>query len=225
MTTDQSNPPSDRLGQNLGELQTQWAQGAYYGDAEPYMESQWQEWIYPLIKNADFTNVLELAPGHGRNTEKLRAFAREMHLVDINSTCIEACKKRFEGRGEPPRMYYYVNDGAGLPMSADNSITFFYSWDAMVHFDPVVIRKYVSEFRRVLRPGGFGFCHHSNFGTIAADKEANWLKNPAWRSTMTGQLFRDYCREAGLVIETQKLIPWFNITSMDCISTFRKPLV
>ena len=81
----------------------------------------------------------------------------------------------------------------------------------------------LSQCHRILRPGGFGFCHHSNFGTLAVDKESNWLKNPAWRSTMTAELFRDYCREVGLVVETQKLTPWFNIINLDCISTFRKP--
>lgn len=45
--------------------------------------------IEPILRNPDFTHVLELAPGHGRNTEFLRRKARSIHLVDVNSTCIE----------------------------------------------------------------------------------------------------------------------------------------
>lgn len=219
---DQSSSTSDRLGQNLTELQEQWAQSPYYAEGEAYIDTQWRDIIYPLIKNADFTSILELAPGHGRNTEKLRPFASEMHLVDINATCIEACRKRFEGRAEPPRMHYHVNDGAGLPMIADNSITFLYSWDAMVHFDPVVIRKYIPEFYRVLKPGATGFCHHSNYGALTADPESNWMKNPGWRSTMSEKLFRKYCEESGLRIDSQHVIDWM-VSKLDCISIFNKP--
>ncbi len=79
--------------------------GGYYADAEPYMEWQWDNLIYPVIRDKDFSAALELAPGHGRNTEKLRCLSREIHLVDVNRTCIEACKQRFGDVKDGCRFY------------------------------------------------------------------------------------------------------------------------
>ena len=222
MSADTTDSLRQRLDTNLLELRVTWSEGPYYQDAEKGMEAQWRDIIYPIIKQSDFTRVLELAPGHGRNTEKLRQYASEIHLVDINPPCIEACRKRFAGRSESPRLHFHINDGAKLPMIASDSISFIYYWDAMVHFDPVIIREYIGEFFRVLKPGGTGFCHHSNFGALTSDAESNWMKNPAWRSTMSGRLFREYCVDAGLVVESQTIMDW-GVPKLDCISTFRKP--
>lgn len=192
----------------------------YYGAAEPGIEGQWRELIWPAIARADFRCVLELAPGHGRNTAKLIEQAREIHLVDVTKSCIDACRKRF-GAGTPTcRLHYHVNDGRSLAAIADASITFVYSWDAMVHFDKRVVREYVREFARVLAPGGTGFVHHSNFGVVSSSE--SWLENPSWRSNMTRELFAEYCAEAGLEVVEQRLLDWF-LEDLDCISTFRKP--
>jgi hypothetical protein len=43
--------------------------GAYFSEAEESMPTQWQRTIWPIIENEDFTRTLELACGHGRNTE------------------------------------------------------------------------------------------------------------------------------------------------------------
>ena len=50
------------------------------------MERQWNDLIQPFLSphSIDWTRVLELAPGHGRNTVRLRATAKEMVLVDVN---------------------------------------------------------------------------------------------------------------------------------------------
>lgn len=87
----------------------------------------------------------------------------------------------------------------------------------MVHFDKLVVKEYVKEFCRVLRSGGFGFVHHSNYGVINSSNE--WMQNPGWRTNMTAQLFVDYCNEAGLKIVKQQIIN----NDLDCISIFCKP--
>jgi ubiquinone/menaquinone biosynthesis C-methylase UbiE len=192
------------------------------------MEVQWRGAIQPRLAGMDFTCVLELAPGHGRNTAKLRERAAEIYLVDINESCIETCRKRFgDGGGAGPdgrtcRMHYAVNDGFSLPMIPNGAITLVYSWDAMVHFDKGVVRKYVHEFARIMKPGAKGFVHHSNYGAFAPDPESNWLDNPQWRSSMTRELFAEYCAEAGLTVLRQDLIEW-DQPDLDCISVFAKP--
>ena len=192
----------------------------YYAIAEADMDQQWEQTIWPLIRGADMTRVLELAPGHGRNTRKLIELAREVHLVDVNRSCLDACQERFGEGDERCQLHYHVNDGRSLDCLPDGSVTFVYSWDSMVHFDKRVVRSYVGEFARVLAPGGTGFVHHSNYGAFS-DHEV-FHENPAWRSNMSRELFAAYCAEVGLEIVEQKLLWWF-VDDLDCLSVFRKP--
>jgi ubiquinone/menaquinone biosynthesis C-methylase UbiE len=189
----------------------------YFDLAEPAMDDQWNEHIYPNIKDFDLSICIDLASGHGRNTNKLREYSKEIHLVDVNQSCIDACKKRFGEKDEKCSFFYYVNDGHTLKEISSNTMQFIYSWDAMVHFDKLVVKDYVKEFFRVLRSGGYGFVHHSNYGVINSSHE--WMNNPGWRTNMTAQLFVDYCNEAGLKIVKQQLIN----NDLDCISIFCKP--
>jgi hypothetical protein len=70
-------------------------EGGYYSAAEPAMDTQWTNVIWPIIKESDFSHCLELACGHGRNTERLRRHAAEIHLVDVNQNCLDVCRSRF----------------------------------------------------------------------------------------------------------------------------------
>ncbi len=193
----------------------------YYAVAEPDMDLQWQQTIHPMIRDSDFRAVLELAPGHGRNTRKLLELAREIHLVDVNRSCIDACRRRFGAGTAACRLHYHVNDGCSLPFLPDASLTFVYSWDSMVHFDRRVVRRYVHEFARALAPGGTGFVHHSNHGA-SPDHHETFTENPCWRSNVSAALFAGYCAEAGLEVIEQRLLDWF-VKDLDCLSRFRKP--
>lgn len=219
---------------------------AYYREAEQHIRSQWDHYIGPRIRDADFSAVLELAPGVGRNTALLLPLVEaardgaggEIHLVEYNGTALEECRRRFAGYAGPARLSYYRNDGTTLASADDGrrvpdaAISFVYSWDSMVHFDREVIRAYVAEFARVLRPGGTGFVHHSNYAalpeagrsaaTATAAAAADFHENPQWRSDMSGALFRRFCEDAGLECCEQALIPWGGVEDIDCISLFRK---
>lgn len=196
----------------------------YFDDAEAFMAGTWAETVWPLIQDADFGTVLELAPGAGRNTEKLAAVAAELHAVDLNEYALRRLRKRFADYRGPCRLHVHKNDGTDLGMIADASITFVYCWDAAVHFDRAVVRDYVREFARVMRPGATGFVHHSDLGDAAA---ADLRKNPHWRSNVSGRLFAEFCRESGLEVVRQEPLPWLPPVDgkviSDCLSVFRKP--
>jgi hypothetical protein len=53
----------------------------YFVAAEERMEWQWHNVIWPFIEGSDFSAVLELACGHGRNTEYLRRRAGVIPLA------------------------------------------------------------------------------------------------------------------------------------------------
>jgi SAM-dependent methyltransferase len=201
------------------------AGGGYFIEAEAPMAWQWQQVIWPIIKDADFRCTLELACGHGRNTEYLRQYASELHLVDVNESCLAACRQRFGVHKGACRFYYHRTEGAELRAIPNRSITFGYSWDSMVHFDKLVMRDYVLEFARILAPGGTAFLHHSNLG--AALPESNWFHNHGSRSNMSAKLMQAYVAEAGLAMRFQRLSgtsDGWGMEELDCLSLVEQPV-
>jgi ubiquinone/menaquinone biosynthesis C-methylase UbiE len=203
------------------DVKTRFSDSPYYDNVESAIDHQWPNIIYPLIKDCDFSRVLELAPGHGRNTRKLMTVAQEIVLVDANKTCIDYCKQRFKDADGSCRLSYYVNDGASLEQTADDTISFIYSWDSMVHFDSYLMRRYLAEFQRVLKPGGYGFVHHSNYGNLIDNANYSVHVNPHGRSNMTKERFAQYCGHLGLEVSQQKIIDW-GVKNLDCLSVFKK---
>jgi SAM-dependent methyltransferase len=198
--------------------------GTYFEDAEPFMARQWDGIIWPIIQNEDFTSVVEIACGHGRNTEFLRRHASSIELVDVNAQCVEACRQRFGSEMDGCKFGYHVTGGNGLPMIPFATTTFVYSFDSMVHFDKLVVKDYVGEVARILQPGGTAFLHHSNYGVVAPNSD--WAKNHGNRSDMTADLMRQFANDAGLEMKFQRLSgrgDGWGLDDLDCLSLLRKP--
>src|SRR5215469_938916 len=53
-------------------------------------------------------DMLEVGPGYGRWSEFMIGRVRSLALVDLNPTCIEACRERFGS--SDPTVSYEVND-------------------------------------------------------------------------------------------------------------------
>ncbi len=195
--------------------------GGYFDAAERVMDVQWDNTIWPIIKDSDFSSVLELACGHGRNSAKLLQHTQDIVLVDANASGIEACRLRFAGSSAS--IGYHVTDGNHFRMVPDSSITFGYSWDSMVHFDKLVVRDYLFEFARTLKPGGTAFLHTSNYGAIKPN--SSWTTNHGSRSDLSRELFNNYAAEAGLSIEFQRLsgrADGWGVDDLDCVSVVSK---
>jgi SAM-dependent methyltransferase/Flp pilus assembly protein TadD len=193
-----------------------WKDAPYYDEAELRISREWSEMVWPFIQDCDFSVVLDLAAGHGRNSEKLRGLAQKIYLVDINEENIAFCRRRFAG---DERFVFYRNNGVTLEQIPDNSLSLVYSFDAMVHFDSDVVRHYLKEFRRILRPGGRGFCHHSNTVKYPG---ADVHTNPGWRNFMSQPLFAHYCAKEGLNIIRWRILDWGGRPESDCFSLFEK---
>jgi ubiquinone/menaquinone biosynthesis C-methylase UbiE len=196
----------------------------YFQDAEAVIDLQWNQIIYPIIQGLDFSVVLDLACGHGRNSDYLRKLTKELHLVDMNESCLQACRERFGQSIDGTRVHYHLTDGNHLRFIPDAGITLVYTWDSMVHFDKLVVQDYVREIARVLRPGGSAFLHHSNFGAVSPDSD--WASNEGTRSDMSAELMRRYAAEAGLEVVRQDLQgrkEGWGRDDLDCVSVLRKP--
>jgi ubiquinone/menaquinone biosynthesis C-methylase UbiE len=187
-----AQPPDFELRRLAQEVGMDWAYGPYYDEAESTMDSQWEGEIWPFIRGCDFTFTVELAGGHGRNTEKLRHLARTLYVVDIREENVLFLEERFQ---HAKNVSVVRNNGIDLAGIGDAQATFVYSWDSMVHFDSDVVRAYLREFRRVLKEGGYGFCHYSN---VDSDPTGSYVDHPGWRNFMSTKLFEHYLRKERL---------------------------
>jgi SAM-dependent methyltransferase len=187
---------------------------SYFQDAEEGMNYCWQKHIFPIINNCNFDVVIDLAAGHGRNSVKLLELTTKLIIQDIQPANVEACKIRFNAIRS---IDYFVGNGYNFNPVESSTVSLVYCFDAMVHFNPDVVRSYLLDSRRVLKVGGHGFFHHSNY-TGGVD----WKKNPAGRNFMSKSMFADICSESGLKVINQKIINWNNHINLDCLTLVEK---
>src|SRR5450756_847707 len=92
--------------------------------------AQWFGSIYPRIQGfLPAPTILEIAPGFGRWTEFLLQSCDQLIGGDVAPKCVEACTERF---ADHPGASFFTNDGHSLPMVADSSVDFAFSFDSLV---------------------------------------------------------------------------------------------
>ncbi|MBM3464262.1 MAG: class I SAM-dependent methyltransferase [Armatimonadetes bacterium] len=97
-----------RLSEITRRIGDDWKQAVYFDEAEADMESQWNTTIWPMIRDCEFTTTLDLAAGHGRNSEKLKQVAQKVIIADINAENVEYCRQRF---ADDPRFEFVLTNG------------------------------------------------------------------------------------------------------------------
>lgn len=200
--------------------------GDEWSEAWGSSKNLWSGTIYPRIRGfLPVKTILEIAPGYGRCTQFLKHYCEKMIIVDISEKCIKHCKAKFSS---DKHIEFYVNDGKTLPLIANESVDFIFSWDSLVHADNDVLRSYISEFSRIMKVESYGFIHHSNLGEYLHSETGELMvANDHWRDeTMTALLFREYCKGVGLLCVNQELINWgdSNDILLDCFSLFKKSM-
>jgi SAM-dependent methyltransferase len=200
-----------------------WSQG---GDEWSGMwggpQAQWEGAIFPRVRNYLRGTVVEIAPGFGRWTEFLRRHCDSLVGIDLTEKCVEHCRERFSG---DPRLRFVANDGRSLPTILDGSVDFVFSCDSLVHVDGEILKNYVAEIRRVLKPGAAAFVHHSNLQSITF-----WERVRAGRNglphrlgmrapSMSAATMDRFVRLYGMSCTKQELIAWLNPLLIDCFTT------
>lgn len=154
------------------------------------------EWKDSVVKHFLLPNVplastvLEIGPGGGRWTEYLIDQGRTITAVDISSSAIETCKKRF---AHATKAQFIVGNGVDLRAVADQSMDAVWSFDVFVHINKDQFSNYTHEIKRVLKPGGRAVIHHGSTGGATG----------GWRSNVTGSDVSEIVKGAGLVILSQ----------------------
>lgn len=160
----------------------------------------WEKILYPKISKYLKGDILEIAPGRGRITNKLLEYDINLDIIDLSDTCIDRCKQRFGTQINN----YYVGNGRDLRNIPSNSKDFVFSFDSFVHMHEEVIDCYLEEIERVLKIGGFCFIHHAQF---FGGNEDNF-QNIAGRSNMNIDLFKQLSESYNLKTINQELIRW-----------------
>ena len=203
----------------------EWSQG--WGGTQ----TLWEGSLFPRVSRfLPAQTVLELAPGHGRFTPFLAQHCQSYLGVDLSPGCVEVCQTRF------PQHQFYCDDGRSLPMIADGSVDFIFSFFSLIHAEQDTMLGYLREFARVLRPGGGGFIHHSNLAQHGAyfrrlQKLPRWGQRllfqagladlPQWRApSVSAQTVAGCAAQAGLGVVAQETVNFGSRRTIDAFTSF-----
>jgi 2-polyprenyl-3-methyl-5-hydroxy-6-metoxy-1,4-benzoquinol methylase len=103
------------------------------------------EFLLPMVRNSD--DILETGCGAGYGSLKLTERARSVVAIDYSAAALEYARDRYSGRG----LTYLLMDCHRLAF-AEASFDLVVSFEVFEHLERP--EDYLSECRRVLRPGG-----------------------------------------------------------------------
>jgi|GEM_PF-685411 len=205
----------------------------YYAIAEDSATPEFEKYFIPFLTkhNISLGHVLDFPSGRGRIAEVLYKNNSEkidkIMCCDANGEAIEYCRERFSENDRFAFLTNTVDDNNPLPLEiGDNSFSFIYSWDAMVHFSYKWLDFYIGEFFRILQDGGYVFIHHSNLGACDAtsykDISENFNENLHWRSSVCANDVKYIAEKHGFCVVQQRVIDWVDAQKIDCISLLKK---
>lgn len=169
--------------------------------------------LYLIPNIPEGGTILEIGPGGGRWTEVLQNRAAQLHVVDVSERAIELCRERFVNFSN---IEYSVGDGSTIPLP-EASIDAVWSYDVFVHIDPISVRGYFQEFRRILRPGGRAVIHH------AGPPLPGYRDRPGWRSDLTDEMVRKFALDSGLNLVCQSTELVADKNPGDVLSILERP--
>ncbi len=91
---------------------------------------------------------LEIGPGGGRWTRYMLGFSR-LYVVDYHEELLRELRKNFSG----PNMVFVKNNGTDFPGVPDEVVDFVFTFGTFVHLDRDLIAAYLTNLRRVVKPG------------------------------------------------------------------------
>ena len=139
-------------------------------DVNPPLRYIRERFVTPYV-SPDAT-VLEIGPGGGRWTRYLLA-AKRVYAVDFHQELLDELRANFHA----PNVTYIKNNGTDFPGVPDRSIDYLLSFGTFVHLDIDIIRQYLQNMRRILKPGAGAFLHYSDKTKPLAQSNAGFSEN------------------------------------------------
>lgn len=116
--------------------------------------------------------AVEVGPGGGRWTRYLLGF-RTLYVVDYHPELLAELRRSFN----KPNMRFIANGGCDFPGIQGESVDFVFTFGCFVHLDVHLIKGYLENIRRILRPGGNAVVHYSDKSKIMAQVNASFSEN------------------------------------------------
>lgn len=188
------------------------------GESDRWIAAFWNpdSVFLKLFSQLNTTKCAEIACGFGRHSSQIHQRCQELYLIDTSIDATDYARERF--KPFPHVRVFLSYDGLTLPGIADESLTSVFSYDAMVHFEPLTVASYLSEISRVLVRGGRALLHHSNYSGNPTGKLHDV---EGARNYMSQSLFAHLCSRNNLKIISQELIDW-SFEKSDALSLIEK---
>jgi ubiquinone/menaquinone biosynthesis C-methylase UbiE len=120
--------------------------------------------------------VLEIGCGSGRITRALSELFGQVYAVDISGEMIRQAK---ESLADCPNAHVFQNNGSDLSVLGDIQADFAFSYIVFQHIPSRdVIRNYVREVHRLLRPGVLFKFQVQGWSDMATEADDTWLGVP-----------------------------------------------
>lgn len=147
------------------------------------------EFIGPYLANDSV--VCEIGPGGGRYSQYLQS-AKQLYLVEYNTEFFELLGTVL--KDSTCEKIYVHSPGSSLPGIQDKSIDLVFSFDCFVHLDIPLIKGYLEEIKRVLKPSAVAVIHYADKTKPAAQAQGTNFSNT------TPEIFRQLLDEFGFSI-------------------------
>lgn len=120
--------------------------------------------VFPHISMT--SKICELGPGSGCYTRYLnnRITQGEFHIVDIDPYAIEFLQSYLP---KNPVTHFHLNSGTSLPFESDGWLDLGFCTSMFTGVNLSYFFRYIQEFSRVLKPGGYFVFDHFDISTDA----------------------------------------------------------
>jgi SAM-dependent methyltransferase len=132
-----------------------------------------EEYISPFVGRDSV--VAEIGCGGGRLAKRLIPHVASYHGFDISQRMLEIARETVSD----PRARFELLDDARLPRDLAGQLDFIFAFDVFLHLDLYVMRRYLEEMARALKPDGTAFVHTTNITSDVGWQ--NFLKFDAYR--------------------------------------------
>jgi SAM-dependent methyltransferase len=124
----------------------------------------------------ELNRALDFGCGVGRLTQALAGHFESCDGVDVAASMIEQAR---ELNQNPQQVRFHHNDAVDLRLFGDASFDFILALIVLQHMQPQLMRGYIREFVRVLRPGGVAF-----FSVPECYLTGDELPSEGWRASV-----------------------------------------
>lgn len=149
-------------------------------------------------------SILEVGCGPGRILRHVAPHAAEVHGVDISREMIE---RGSADLADLPNVHWHLGNGYDLGMFADGTFDVAYSWVTFQHMPKTIAYNYLTEVRRVLKPGGRfrlqvpNILRQDQFNAFRHFTQPFFVEHPFPMNFYTPMEIAKLLREAGLATE------------------------